>query len=207
MPSAAAFRKCTSALWLSAMPTACHGLLSIVTPGWRNATRASHGPLPSAIHTVSKAWLSSGAPEHHDLMPSRRQPPSGCGEAITRIAGASAAHMPQVLPSGTSAACPSSAMIDSASVWPSNSLTRLRSRAATSASARQRSSVRPHPGRGSRSAPESTSCRKAAATSSAGVAVIRRPRQLPPRARPPDRQCATAGLRTRRRPGSRGGRW
>lgn len=111
---AGASSKCTTAVALPAMPTACQPRPSTRTPGWRSATATSWGCSRPGRHAVSSACVSDAAPEHHAFAPRSR--PSGV--SVARAVGASAAQVPQRAPAGPGAP-PSSAMMASASVWPS----------------------------------------------------------------------------------------
>src|SRR5690349_21465242 len=111
-------------------------------------------------------------------MPSSRQPPAA-GLAESPGPGGCAAQTPQRLPAG-GAAAPSSARMASASTCPSDSRARDRSSPARSASIAQRSQVRPLPGRGRSSRPDSTAAAKSAATSLLITTPLRGPPRCPP---------------------------
>src|SRR5450830_1538023 len=143
----------------AAIPTACQPSSVTVMPGWSMST-ATNCWRSSSSQAVSNPWLTTAAPEHQALRPSstRRWP---LRRARTLAVGGSAAHMPQMLPSGGNG-LRSSAMTAKASVWPSNNLHSRRSCPATWARRLNRSRVWPLPGCGSWSRPSARSAFRAA---------------------------------------------
>src|SRR5689334_5614358 len=106
-------------------------------------------------------------------MPSSRQPPAAW-LAESPGPGGCAAQTPQRLPAG-GAPAPSSARMASASTCPSDSRAKDRSSPARSARFVQRSQVRPLPGSGRSSCPDSTAAAKSAATSLLITTPLRAP--------------------------------
>src|SRR5580693_4857679 len=156
----------TSSVSLAAMPTAGQ----VPATGTRSAVLAANSRLPSGVAAVTSASVTECAPEQYCLMPSRRQP-RPARLAVSAGPGGCAAQTPQRVPAG-GVAWPSSARMASASAWPSASRPSERSSPARSARTAQRSRVRPPPGSGRFSRPDSTAARNAAATAEPGQLAV-----------------------------------